>query len=412
MTVPVERSDHALDPLARRYVQLVLALGGHDPDFVDAYYGPPRWRQDALDEASSLASIEEQAELLGERMRATGVDEDPLVDARRSYLIRQTAALHTRARILLGLRLSFDDESEALYDAVAPHHPASFFAARLEELSAELAGTGSLAERLERFRGAFVIPPRRLMAVFDEALRACRQRTLDHLSVPEGESLTVETVTGKSWSGYNWYQGGFRSLVQVNTDLPVYIDRAIDLAGHEGYPGHHVYNALLEQHLVRDRGWVEFSVYALFSPQSLIAEGSANYGVEVAFPAEERVEYERERLFPLAGLDPQSASHYYRVHRLTTALSYAGNEAARQYLDGAMDADGATDWLVTYALMSPERALQRVAFIDQYRSYVINYNLGKDLVAASIERRAGGNGDRRWALFGELLSAPTLPSSL
>ena len=94
----------------------------------------------------------------------------------------------------------------------------------------------------------------------------------------------VEYVTDKSWSGYNWYKGGFHSLIQVNTDLPIFIDRAIDLACHEGYPGHHVYNTLLEKHLVRDRGWIEFSVYPLFSPQSLIAEGTANFGIEVAFP--------------------------------------------------------------------------------------------------------------------------------
>ena len=50
---------------------------------------------------------------------------------------------------------------------------------------------------------------------------------------------------------YNWYKGNLRSVIQVNTDLPLAVDRAIDLACHEGYPGHHVYNALLEQRLVK-----------------------------------------------------------------------------------------------------------------------------------------------------------------
>ena len=122
--------------------------------------------------------------------------------------------------------------------------------------------------------------------MFDRAIAECRARTLPHVQLPANESFTVEYVTNKPWSGYNWYQGNYRSLIQVNTDLPIYIDRAIDLACHEGYPGHHVYNALLEQHLVRDRGWVEFTVYPLFSPQSLIAEGTANYGIEVAFPGD------------------------------------------------------------------------------------------------------------------------------
>ena len=133
-----------------------------------------------------------------------------------------------------------------------------------------------------------MIPPDRLDAVFQAAIAECRRRTPGHLTLPPGERFTVDYVTDKPWSGYNWYQGGFASLIEVNTDLPVYIDRAIDLACHEGYPGHHVYNALLEQHLVEQRGWVEFSVYPLFSPQSLIAEGTANYGIEVAFSDAER----------------------------------------------------------------------------------------------------------------------------
>ena len=33
-----------MSPLAERYVRLVLAVGQHDADFVDAYYGPPEWK--------------------------------------------------------------------------------------------------------------------------------------------------------------------------------------------------------------------------------------------------------------------------------------------------------------------------------------------------------------------------------
>jgi hypothetical protein len=234
------------------------------------------------------------------------------------------------------------------------------------------------------------------------------------VQLPSDERFTVEYVTNKSWSGYNWYQGGFRSLIQVNTDLPIYIDRAIDLACHEGYPGHHVYNALLEKHLVKDRGWVEFTLYPLFSPQSLIAEGTANFGIEVAFPGQERVAFEQSKLFPVAGLDPSKAAGYYEVQGLVDELSYAGNEAARRYLDGKIDAAAAVAWLEKYALMPHDRAAQRVRFFDQYRSYVINYNYGKDLVRKFIEARGGttSNPERRWQEFERLLSSPRLPSEL
>ena len=182
-----------------------------------------------------------------------------------------------------------------------------------------------------------MIPARRLDRVFQEAIRACRERTLNHVELPPGERFTVEYVTGKSWSGYNWYQGNYKSLIQVNTDLPVFIDRAVDLACHEGYPGHHVYNVLLEKNLMRDRGWVEYSVYPLFSPQSLIAEGTANYGIEVAFSPQDRLAFERDVLFPLAGIAGDRAKAYYEVLALVDRLSYAGNEAARRYLNGTID---------------------------------------------------------------------------
>jgi hypothetical protein len=331
---------------------------------------------------------------------------------RREYLDGQLRALEGRLEVLGGRRPEFDEESRVLYDAVAPTRDEAYYRGLLAQLDGALPGTGPVHARYEAWRAAFVIPRERLDTVFQAAIGACRERTRRHLELPAGESFTVEYVTDKPWSGYNWYQGGYRSVIQVNTDLPVYIDRAVDLACHEGYPGHHVYNALLEKHLVRDRGWVEFSVYPLFSPQSLIAEGSANYGVAMAFPGDERVAFERARLFPLAGLDPARAAEYYRVQGLADRLSYAGNEAARRYLDGEIDAGAAADWLTRYALMEPARARQRVRFFDKYRSYVINYNLGRDLVRDYVETRAGADPARRWEVFGELLSSPRLPSGL
>jgi hypothetical protein len=336
---------------------------------------------------------------------------------RRHYLTRQLQALAARVEMLGGKRLSFDEESNALYDATAPVNTEEHFRAVREELGRALPGTGgsaTLLERYEAFRKDFTIPKEKVDSVFRAAVGECRERTRPHLELPPGESFTIEYVTGKTWSAYNWYQGGFRSLIQVNTDLPITIDRAIDLACHEGYPGHHVYNALLEKHLVRDRGWVEYSVYPLFSPQSLIAEGSANYGIEMAFPGDERDAYEKTTLYPLAGLDPARVEEYSRVRDIVERLAYAGNEAARKYLNGEIDAKEAARWLAEYALYPRDRAEQRVRFIDQYRSYVINYNLGKDLVRRYVESKGGtpDNPERRWEIFESLLSSPRLPSQL
>ena len=270
----------------------------------------------------------------------------------------------------------------------------------LAQLEAMLPGQGTLqSSATTRSAAQFVIPRDRLDAVSRPRSTAAASRRCEHIALPAGESFTVEYVTDKSWSGYNWYQGNYRSLIQVNTDLPIYVDRAIDLACHEGYPGHHVYNVLLEKHLVRERGWVEFSVYPLFSPQSLIAEGTRQLRHRGRLSARRAPRRSSATvMFPAAGLDPAGAERLLRVLALVDRLSYAGNEAARQYLNGEIEpAPPRTGSSGTGCIRAP-RAEQRVRFIDQYRSYVINYNLGKDMVARYVESRGRrGANDRRGA---------------
>jgi hypothetical protein len=401
-----------MDRIAEDYVKLVLAIGQHDDDYVDAYYGPPEWRKEAEAKKVPLDTLAKRAADLSAALDREKPPADEMARHRHAYLRRQLEAVSARLRMLGGERLSFDEESRALYDAVAPTHPESHFQAILEKLEKRLPGDGPLVARYETFRRDFAIPKDRQDKVFRAAIDACRARTVQHIALPAEEEFTLEYVTGKSWSGYNWYQGNYRSLIQMNVDLPIYVDRALDLACHEGYPGHHVLNVLVEKHLVRDRGWVEFTVYPLFSPPSLIAEGTANYGIEMAFPGAERLEFERTVLFPLAGIDPKRAAEYYEVQQMVDALAYAGNEAARRYLNGEIDATQAADWLERYALMGRQRAEQRVRFFDQYRAYVINYNLGKDMVRRYIEGRAGDDPAKRWQEFERLLTTPTLPSDL
>ena len=401
-----------LDELVTEYLLLELSMGQHDSGHVDAYFGPDSYQQQAEREQLSLEDISQRAAALEqaiERLPAAGPDR--LNQLRIQGLALRLIALQTRISLNQGADIEFDDESRRLFEATAPHYDAAHFLSILEEIDDLLPGEGPLPQRVETFREQFIIPPDRLAAVFEAALDECRRRTLLHVDLPAHESFSIEYVTDKPWSGYNWYQGNANSLIQVNTDLPKYIDDAVHLGCHEGYPGHHTYNALLEQNLVLDRGWLEFSLYPLFSPQSLIAEGSANYGVDLVFPGDERVEYEREHLFPLAGLDESDASRYYQLVDLLGKLNYAGNEAARDYLNGKIDADRAQEWLVNYALSTPEKAAKSISFYDNYRSYVINYNYGKDLVEAYVTT-GDANNEERWQRFIQLLSLPLSPSNL
>ena len=410
---PTPATATSVNQIAEAYVKLVLAMGQHDPDYVDAYYGPPEWKKQS-EEKKPLDAIALEATRLRDQLAKISAPTDEMERLRLAYLAKQLSALRARVRIVKGERLKFDEESQALYDAVAPKFPDSHFQEILAKLEPKLPGEGTVLQRYENWRRAFVIPKDKLDAVFQLAIKACRERTLAHIKLPPNENFSVEYVTNKPWGAYNWYKGNYRSIIQVNTDLPVYIDRAIDLAAHEGYPGHHVYNALLEKNLARDRGWVEFSVYPLFSPQSLIAEGTANFGREVVLTKPERLAFEKEVLWPAAGIDPSRAEEFYTVQDLVKKLAYATNEAARRYLNSEIDANTAATWLQKYALMDEKRAKQTTKFIDKYRSYVINYNLGEDMVRTYIEKRGGTaeQPEERWRQFEQLLASPRLPADI
>jgi hypothetical protein len=400
-----------MDQIAREYLFLELSMGLHDAGHVDAYFGPGDIQDKVNGTRLAVDEIAERVKTLQQRIDDLPDTTDAMKQMRIDGLTGRLLALETRLAMLMGEHFSFDEESRRLFGAAAPDHDAAHFEAILEQIDALIGGEGPLSRRVAAFRDQFVVPTGKLDAVFNAAIAECRRRTLLHIALPANESFTLEYVNDKPWSGYNWYQGNAQSLIQINTDLPIMINRAVDLGCHEGYPGHHTFNALLEENLVADRGWSEFSLYPLFSPQSLIAEGSGNYGIELAFPGEERIAFERDVLFPLAGLDSANADRYYELLALLAQLDYAGNEAARDYLNGDISRSEAVDWLVSYALTSPGRSRQRTDFFDTYRSYVINYNLGKDIVRNWVERDHAGN-EQRWARFEQLLSSPMTAADL
>ncbi len=397
-----------INKLAEKYVRLGLTIGQYDGDFVDAYYGPDSLKPtapklDAFPKDSLLKSTEELKTALNNIVTATTND---TLKNRANWIINQLTAFSRRIKIFSGESKSFDEESKELFGVAAPVHDEAYYKQLITQLDSLLPGVGNLQDRFQALANKFVIPKDKIDTVFKTAIAEARKRTLEHYPLPAEESFALEYVTNKSWSGYNWYKGKYQSLIQINTDLPIMIDRAIDLACHEGYPGHHVYNMLLEKNLYNQKGWVEISLYPLFSPQSLIAEGSANYGIQVAFPGEEQKEFTTKVLLPLAGIDTSGADFYFKALAIRGQLNYARNEAARGIINNTLSETDALHWLKDYALFNEEAAKKSISFIKKYRSYVINYNYGQDMVKGYIENKGGTeqNVAKRWELFGWLLS--------
>lgn len=399
-----------LDGIARDYVQLTLEAGEREPGYVDAYYGPAAWAAAAKAKPRTVAELRTAATAL--KARALAVRSlTPFEARRRAALVAQLTAAETRLAMNAGVKFSFDDEAERLFGVRPVLPPLATFDPALAEIEALVPGAGPLWQRIDTYRERFVIPPAKVDAVMRAATAECRRRTVAHIPLPATEKFTLELVTGKPWSGYNYYKGNDTSLIQINTDLPIYIDLAVDLGCHEGYPGHHVYNVLLERELSTKRGWIEFTVYPLYSPQSLLAEGSANYGIDLTLPRAERAAFEMRVLYPLAGLDAAEAPRFTALNAATDRLSAARFVIARDYLDGRIDRTTALALTQKYLLLSPARAEKSLTFTEAYRSYVINYGLGRDMVRATVEA-AGSDDAARWAAMTRLLSEPTTTADL
>ena len=405
-------SDEQLGPIAEKYVHLALALGEHDSDYVDAYFGPPEWRKQAQQEQQSLVEIATAADELivsleGLELAAA----EPLLALRHNYLLSHLRSLATISQMRDGLSLSFDEESRRVYGFVAPSYPQEHYERVLERVNAVLPGDGPAHERYRAFRAQFKIPDDAVRAVIRKGLDECRARTQQHMVLPEGEDFVLEFVTGEPWGAYNWYQGGSQGLIQVNLDRPKYLGASIGLGCHEGYPGHHVFSALLEQHYLQERGWIEFAVLPLFSPQGVIAEGSGNLAAKVAFPGAERSQFLRDTIMPIAGMEAADIDTLEVLRGLLEENRYAGIEAARNYLDGNWSKEETTDWLTTYALVSAESMGAWFGFTERYRAYRINYVLGEDLVESFVRRQnPDGDADGDWQAFEELISSPPTPA--
>jgi hypothetical protein len=398
-----------IDGLARDYVRLVLEIDTYEPGYVDAYYGPEDWRVAAKASPRSREDLKAAADRLLAQLRSvSATDKDSAARAR--VLAANVSSARFRLDMIDGVRAPFVEEAERLFALRPELKPLSDFDAALARIDAVVPGQGPLAERVQLFRSRFAIPADKVDDVMHAAIAECRKRTLAHISLPEGESFSMELVKDKSWGAYNYYLGDNRSRIQINTDLPVSIGQALVLGCHEGYPGHHV-QGIYDERAYRTKGWAEYSVAPLYAPAAPIKEGGADFGVDLAFPGDERLEFEMRVLYPLAGLDPSTAVAFDALRRASAELDGALLTISQMHLDKVITREQAINLVAKYKLVAPVAAEQSLDFETEYRSYVINYASGETLVRDYVDR-VGSDPAARWAAYEHILSTPILPADL
>ncbi len=408
------RTVPAPDPVARDYLLLALRLDQHIPGLVDGYFGPAdlKARVD-MEPLPSPARLRDDATALRARLTTDVTEPD-----RRSWLDVQLIALETQAAALAGEPLPYLDHVERCFAYRPARHDPAIFEAAAADVDALLPGSAPLAVRLAAWDARFEIPTDRLVATVEWLVARFRTTAAGRFGLPDGEHLRVSRVTGQPWSAYNWYDGGRRSRVDINTDLPVRVPALVGLVAHEAYPGHHLEHAWKEADLVDRQARLESSILLINTPECLISEGLADLGVRFVSPPSERADLLVE-LFERAGLpfasDPVACRD---AAELAVAIgppratlgTIAGDAAIRRHADGSSH-DEVLSFLIEVGRADPALAAKRLGFIEHplWRTYVFVYAEGEALLdrwLASVPESA------RAERFGRLLHEQLTPAAV
>ena len=369
-----------LDTVAEGYVRVALQLAQHDPTLVEVWRGPTSWRPGPRVPVAPL--LQKVTSLRQELARVPPTD----ATERRDYLAAQLQALELAARRLLGESSTFAAEALAEFDYTVPPLNEREAAMSREAIARELPGRPPLDARYAAFKQQLRVPASKTEGLMRAALAACRTATKDGFGITADESTELVFMNDTTWDGAALYLGGHRTRIGVNRHAAMDVSRALRIACHEGYPGHHWQSILMDEELVQRRGWQEFNLSPLFGRHLFVIEGAAEVGADLAFPDEARVALYREVLLPLAGLPIDEAAKVVRIEDLIASLEPVAISIISEYLDGRTPHDAAANRLRQEALTLEPDAL--LAFAERQRTRVLAYPGGR----AAVRQAIGGGG--------------------
>ncbi len=389
--------------LPLEYVRLGLRFDRLEAGFVDAYTGEKRIRAEVESEpAPTPQGLRDQARGLLRELDAAGLPED-----RTAFLRGQLTGLECSARKMSGEPVGFLDEVRSYFQVDLTLGEEADYAGAHAELDTLLPGDGTLAERYAAHRRREECPPQRLEAAVHALSSALRDRVRGRYGLPEVETVRYEVVTDKPWSGFNYYEGDYRSRVAINADLPHRLGQLVHLVAHESYPGHHTEHCRKERGLVERAGHLEHTVFLVNTPECLMAEGLADLGVQAAI-GDGWGPWAAEVLGDLGlHFDGHLAE---RIAAAAAPLNRVRQDAAVMLHDRGADADEVTAYIQRWSLVSAERARQQLRFLTHplWRAYITTYVEGYDLLHRWLAVRPAGQDVA--GRFVRLLDEPLTPA--
>ena len=406
-----------IDILAEDYVEAVFYLNKLSEGELDSYFGSLEFEIDSTKSIDELGSL--VRELEGQLASIT----DPINVDRISHLSIDLKHLKNllyfieypegltfaeEASLLYGLKLDELEDSTRLSDdgrIEFIERPKTDLEKRTEEvvgsLEELLPGQGSLPFRIADFQSKFIVPIEKREEVFIKALSLCKDATEKFWEISEESSLQLDWTRDVTMP-WHTFLGNGQSVIQINPLYMGYIGSMIDVACHEGFPGHHIQLSIKEEVAVdRKRNYPERQIVLLRSPLSALLEGAADFAVELAFPPNKRLEVEKEILFPMAGLDPASAEKYLRIHRLVRELAPATIPTLQAFADEELPKIAASVRLENEFLVSSPMAL--LDHVETFSAYSVGYTLAYQQIKKYISANSSSEADE-WAVLKNVIS--------
>lgn len=388
-----------------RYLLLGLRFDRIESGYVDSFTGDPALRRQVENEPPPRpADLAHEAAVLRGAIADTDLD-----DTRKSFVGAHLKALECAGRKFAGEQIGFVDEVQAYFDVEISKGDEDHYRDAHRALEAVLPQGGSLQERKASHDRSQEIDPARLTECVHAFSSALRDRVRASYPLPDTETVTYEIVTDKPWSGFNYYEGNYRSTVAVNADLKQFMYNVPALIAHESYPGHHTEHCRKEAGLVHRGDQAEQTIFLVNTPQCLMAEGLADLALYAAIG--DQWGGWAQDIYADLGLrfDGEQAQS---IARARAGLINVRQDAALMLHDEHRDPEDVVAFLKRWLLVNDERARHMLKFLSSplWRAYISTYVEGYRLLKGWLDRRPPQQSLAE--RFGRLLDEPLVASSL
>ena len=375
----------SLDAIGAGYAQAALRLAQHNPSLVEAWRGPDRLEPGPRGPVKQIAA--DIAALLEEAARYGSDLANAEEQARLRYLTLQLNALRFAADRQLGRATTVDEQVKEEFGLEFPPFDAAAMQKPLAEIAKLLPGKGTVAERVSDLRRRIQVPSEKRREVLEAALAACKGVSAPVFPLPAQERIQLRiSMFGQheGWDGLADHTRDYHTEIWINEEVPLDVSRALRLACHEGYPGHHVQHVLIDQ-LFESRQWMELRLTPAFGRHLLLTEGAAEVASDLAFPADQRAALYRGTLVPAAEVSSVDAAVLVRVEDLQRELLPVITDVARGYLASTITEERARERLANEALVADAGVM--LTFIERQRARALVYGEGRRVIYSLLQSR-------------------------